>query len=260
MLTTDQLRDLIGTDAYGDGGEKIGKIEQVYIDDATQAPAFAAVHTGFLGMKESFVPIDRASFDGGHLTVPYGKDTIKDAPAVDADPQITPEQAEALYRHYGLDYEGPGTAEERARAHGRGTETAGTGTTGRTGRSTDDAMTRSEEHLDVGTRQHETGRVRLRKYVVTENVTKTVPVGEERAVLEHEPITDENRDRAYAGPDLSEADHEVVLHKEEPVVSKETKPVERVRLGTQQVQHEETVNDELRKEKIDVDDDNNALS
>jgi uncharacterized protein (TIGR02271 family) len=124
---------------------------------------------------------------------------------------------------------------------------------GSAGTRSDDAMTRSEEQLNVGTETRAAGRARLRKYIVTENVTQTVPVSREEVVVEREPITDTNRDAALSGPDLSEAEHEVVLHEERPVVEKETVPVERVRLGTETVTDQETVSEEVRKEQIETD-------
>jgi len=75
------------------------------------------------------------------------------------------------------------------------------------GRGGDDAMTRSEERLNVDTRTEQTGRARLRKYVVTEQQQMTVPVSREEVRLEREPVTDANRDAAYAGPDLTEFEH-----------------------------------------------------
>ena len=96
------------------------------------------------------------------------------------------------------------------------------------GPTTDDAMTRSEEELRVGTRTHETGRVRLRTYVVTEHVQQTVPVRREEVRVEREPISDANVDQAMAGPEISEEEHEVVLHEEEPVVETRVVPKERV--------------------------------
>ena len=85
-------------------------------------------------------------------------------------------------------------------------------------------MTRSEEELRVGTAERETGRVRLRKYIVTDEVQQTVPVKREEVRLEREPITDANRDEAMSGGDLTEEEHEVTLHTEEPVVEKRTVP------------------------------------
>ncbi len=87
------------------------------------------------------------------------------------------------------------------------------------GPTTDDAMTRSEERLNVGTEKQETGRVRLRKHVVTENVTTTVPVSHEEVILEREPITDANSGDATAGPELSDEEHEVILHPNQPVTA-----------------------------------------
>jgi uncharacterized protein (TIGR02271 family) len=89
--------------------------------------------------------------------------------------------------------------------------------------------------------------------VVTENVTQTVPVSREEARIEREPITDANRDQAMSGPAISEDEHEVVLRGERPVVEKETVPVERVRLDTETVTDQVTVNEEVRKEQLDTD-------
>jgi len=132
----------------------------------------------------------------------------------------------------------------------QGNNTEGYDTSGPT---TDDAMTRSEEQLRVGTETVEAGRARLRKYIVTENVTQTVPVSREEVRVEREPITDSNYGSAMSGPELSEEEHEVVLHAERPVVDKDVQPVERVRLGTETTTDTETVSEEVRREEIDVD-------
>jgi uncharacterized protein (TIGR02271 family) len=108
-------------------------------------------------------------------------------------------------------------------------------------------MTRSEEELAVGTTQRERGRVRLRKYVTTKQEQVTVPVQREEARVEREPITDANLDAATSGPDISEAEHEVTLREEEPVVEKRTVPKERVRLDTDTVTEERQVGEEVRR-------------
>jgi uncharacterized protein (TIGR02271 family) len=123
------------------------------------------------------------------------------------------------------------------------------------GPTTDDAMTRSEEEVAVGKRSVETGRAKLRKYVVTENVETTVPVQREEIRVEREPITDGNVDRALDGPAISEEEHEVTLHAEEPVVEKRVVPKERVRLDKDTVMEERTVSEEVRKEQIETDGD-----
>jgi uncharacterized protein (TIGR02271 family) len=123
------------------------------------------------------------------------------------------------------------------------------------GPTTDDAMTLSEERLNVGTRSEEVGRARLRKYVVTENVTETVPVSHEEVRLEREPITDANVGSATDGPAISEEEHEVTLHAERPVVEKEAVPVERVRLDKTTVTEQTQVSEGLRKEEIELEGD-----
>ena len=232
--------------------QKIGSIGQIYVDDSSGEPSFVTVKTGLFGMAESFVPLRDATVTGGDIRVAYNKDEVKDAPRVDPDGRLTPTEEQQLYAHYGLSSRGGYTSgTEGAEISGiRDYGTRGDYTSGPT---TDDAMTRSEERLKVGTRQEEAGRARLRKYVVTENVTQTVPVSREEARVEREPITDKNVGAARSGPNISEEEHEVVLHEERPVVEKEAVPVERVRLGTETVTDQETVSEKVRKEQIDTD-------
>ena len=104
----------------------------------------------------------------------------------------------------------------------------------------------------MGKVRREAGRVRLRKYVVTENVATTVPVEREEVRIEREPIIAADVDDATAGPEISEQEHEVVLHEEEPVVSKRTVPKERVRLEKETVVSDEPVAGEVRKEQIEA--------
>jgi uncharacterized protein (TIGR02271 family) len=128
------------------------------------------------------------------------------------------------------------------------------------GPTTDDAVTRSEEQLRVGTETREAGRARLRKHVVTEQQQVTVPVSREEVRVEREPITDANRGDAYDGPAISEEEHEVTLRAERPVVSTEAEAVERVRLGTQTVTEQQTVGGKVRKEQIEVDTDDDRTT
>jgi uncharacterized protein (TIGR02271 family) len=116
-------------------------------------------------------------------------------------------------------------------------------------------MTRSEEELQVGTAQKERGRARLVKYVETEQVEKTVPVRREKARLEREPVTEANRGDATSGPEISESEHEVVLHEEEVIVDKRTVPKERVRLDKETETGEEQISEEVRKERIEAEGD-----
>jgi uncharacterized protein (TIGR02271 family) len=253
-ITRTQLGSIAsaGGDVVGADGRKIGRIGQVYVDDSSGDPTFVTVKTGLFGTAESFVPLRNATVTGNDIRVAYNKDEVKDAPRIDPDGRLTPAEETELYAHYGLPSAGgyPSDTERTGRAGTRDYGTRGHDTSGRT---TDDAMTRSEERLNVGTRKEEAGRARLRKYVVTENVTETVPVSREEVRVEREPITDKNVRAARSGPDISEEEHEVVLHEERPVVEKEAVPVERVRLDTETVTGEETVSEEVRKERIDTD-------
>jgi uncharacterized protein (TIGR02271 family) len=250
------------TDAYqwhgrtltGSDGEKIGKITDIYDDPQTGKPEWATVSSGLFGTKSNFVPLAGASPDGEDVRAQVTRDQVKDAPGVEADGELSEQEERRLFEYYNVPYttEGSTTAQDRPDARERGQTDPGTGDQDVSGPETDQAMTRSEEELRVGTRQREAGRARLRKYVVTEMVTKTVPVQREEVRIEREPITDANRDDAVSGADISEEEHEVVLHEEEPVVEKRVVPKERVRLDTETVSEEREVSEEVRKEQIDT--------
>lgn len=254
MITTEQIQNVIGQTMYGLDGEKIGKIGQVFLDDQTGQPEWATTKTGMFGSNESFVPLAEARVSGDELTVPYDKDTIKNAPRIDPDQGHVSQTEEAeLYRYYGLDY-AESQSDSGLPAGEQYEQTGEVSNVGRdvSGPTTDDAMTRSEEQIRVGTEKREAGRARLRKYIVTENVTQTVPVSREEVRVEREPITEANRDAAMAGGDLTEEEHEVTLHEERAVVEKEAVPVERVRLDKDTVTGHEQVSEEVRKEQIEA--------
>ena len=260
MFNQDEVQNLTGATAYDQAGQKIGHVATVYQDQATGEPEWLTVKTGLFGMKETFVPLALARVRGeGEVELAADKDTITAAPKIDPDGELSPAEEEQLFSHYGLGYgewRSPGslpeTSGQTADAYGapgaQGYDTSGPPTT-------DEAMTRSEERMRVGTATEETGRVRLRKYVVTETVQQSVPVSHEEVRLEREPITEANGGQAMAGPEISEEEHEVTLHAERPVVAKETVPVERVRLAKEHVTGEETVSGEVRKEQIETDTD-----
>ncbi|MEV4006332.1 PRC and DUF2382 domain-containing protein [Actinomadura sp. NPDC049753] len=234
---------------YDERGSKVGDVKHVFLDDRTGRPEWLGVKTGMLGAKETYVPAQRAECVSDHVEAGYEKDFIKQAPDVDLEAggqHIPSAEVQQLYRYYGI---GSG-----------GQEPAGAPTEEAPGRAhePDDAMTRSEEKLRVGTETRESGRARLRKYVVTEEQQVTVPVSHEEVRVEREPITDENRDAAMRGEEITEAEHEVVLHEERPVVSKETAPVERVRASKETVTEQETVGGEVRKERIEMEEDDTS--
>jgi uncharacterized protein (TIGR02271 family) len=246
-LTLEQLE---GRAVVGADGDKIGTVADVYFDKETRLPEWALVSTGLFGTKSSFVPITNASASGDALQVPFTKDQVKDAPRIDDDGELSQEEEAVLSRHYGMSYsEAPsdtglpqGGGRPPSKGRGRG-------------RDTDEAMTRSEEELRVDKIRRPSGLVRLRKYITSERVEKTVPVRREEARIEREPITDANRDAAMSGPELSEEEHELELSEEEVTVDKKVVPKERVRVDKDVVTEERQVSEDVRKEQIEVEGD-----
>ncbi|MEV4145360.1 PRC and DUF2382 domain-containing protein [Amycolatopsis sp. NPDC049691] len=253
MAKTMQPQELIDSAVVDPAGNKLGKVGNVYLADATHQPEWITVKTGLFGTKESFVPLSGAHTDKDGVHVQVDKDAVSDAPRIDADGHLSPEESTQLYQHYGLPVPRTSPDGRMGDRMGRDPAMGGRGRTdaaGTRGKSEKDAMTRSEERLNVGTEQVETGHVRLRKYVVTEEQQVTVPVRHEEVRIEREPIRDGER-----GTDIGEAEQDVVLHSEKPVVRKETVPVERARLRKETVTDEQTVSGKVRKEQFEVTDD-----
>ncbi|AKU15687.1 DUF2382 domain-containing protein [Luteipulveratus mongoliensis] len=371
MITTDQVQTVRGGHALDSNGEKIGSIGEVYLDDRTGNPAWVTVNTGLFGTSESFIPLQDASVEGKDVKVPYTKDKVKDAPRVDAEQHLDVEQEKALYRYYGVSYDGAasnsnggpgaaggqgdstearteaisttdatsdagagGTAAAGTAAAGTaaaGTAAAGTAAAGGLGnrdavapapapeRAADDystnkagfdagpgraaettyeppkapeakappveekaadkapdtkvgvtadkatagerdprdldgdgVVTRYEEQLHVATERREAGRVRLRKSVITEDQTVTVPLTREEVSLERFTI---ETPEVVEGDPFGDDVREFVLYEEVPVISKRAVAVERVGLRKNTVQENRQVTDKIRKEQIDLDGD-----
>ncbi len=250
MISNTQFDAIPGSTVKGTDGEKIGKVVDVYASSDGGTPTFVTVSTGLFGGKASFVPLDQATMTGDEVVVPYSKELVKDAPRLDTDEELTAQEEERLYSHYSLS-SGYGAETTTATTGTDATYTEGAGHD-TSGPNTDSAMTRSEEHLQVGTAEREAGRARLRKRVVTEQETATVPVRHEEVRVTREPITDANAGNAYDGPAISEEEHEVVLTEEVAVAGKEAVPVERVRLDTETVTEQQTVTEDVRKEVIET--------
>ena len=254
----DTVQSWQGRTMVDPAGDKLGTIDAIYLDDKTGRPEWATVTRGLFSAKAAFVPLAQAQAMGDSVQVPYDKQQVTDAPSMEADGSLSQDEEAQLYRHYGLDYSEHRSDSGLAAGTDRDADAdTDHGTVGRdtSGPTTDNAMTRSEEELQVGTTQRERGRVRLRKYVTTEQVTQTVPVQREELRVEREPITDANLDAATSGPAISEEEHEVTLHEETPVVEKRAVPKERVRLDTETVTEDRQVSEEVRKEQIEVDGD-----
>ena len=251
MIARQDFDRIEGATACDNSGEKIGRVGQLYIDDETGEASWVTVSTGLFGLSESFAPLQGAQFDGKDIRLNYDKETVKDAPRIDKDQHLDPDEQRDLYRHYGFGSRGemgdagkPGsthdwTGKERSRP-----SAADAG-------DKEHAMTLSEERLKAGKERVEVGRARLRKYTTTHTEKVDVPVTKEKLVVERTPASG----NATKAPirDSGEKVAEVTLREERPVVEKETVPVEDVRVGKERVTDTEQVSAEVRKERADVD-------
>lgn len=228
MIDPSNVPQLVGKTLLGRSGVRVGKVTAVY-ESAGGEGTFATVKTGLFGNHASFVPLAEAELHGDNVHVPYAKEVIDEAPRVAADQDLTAQEEAQLFSYYGL---GAGPAGPAAPAEGG-------------------VVTRSEERLHVGTERVETGRARLRKYVVTETVTQTVPVSHEELRIVREPLEPGDPGVPQV-TQLTEELHEVVLSAEVPVVQKEVVAVERIRLDTEVVSGQETVSEQVRKEQVEV--------
>ena len=229
MVEVDPPGSLIGKTLLGHSGTRVGKITDVYLADDGSA-SFATVATGLFGTSSSFVPLTEAQVHGDDVHVPYTKEVITGTPRMAPDGELSTQEETELFSYYGTSV----------------TPTPST--------SGDGTMTRSEERLHVGTERVETGRARLRKYVVTETVTQTVPVSHEELRIVRE-LLEPGAPDVPAVSELSEEEHEIVLSAQRPVVEKEIVAVERIRLETETVTGQETVTEQVRKEQVEVLDD-----
>lgn len=272
-MSTFDVNAILSSTAYGSDGDKIGKVEQVFLDDNSGDPTFLTVNTGLFGAKENFVPVKGARQDGDRVVLPYTKDVIKDAPKVDADQHLSPAEEEELYRYYEMNYD-DGRAAGHDRDRNAAAGTAGVAGTAAGERRADDAadrdradagqdrhvaagenasVTRHEEQLNVGTQEREAGHARLRKYVVTDHETVDVPVEREEVTVERTPL---NGTEAHAGTGrIGEEEVDVTLHEERPVVEKEAVAVEEVGLNKQTVRETQRVEADVQKEQVDVETD-----
>ena len=273
MAETNRIEDLANATAFDVDGDKVGGVQDVYVNDTSGQPDFVSVNHGLFGAGTSIVPLRGHTLRDGELHLAFPKDRINDAPDLDENGHLTTEDQDAFYRHYGLTETKDVTTYDTGRHAAAGA--AGAGAAGAAGAgaaagerrdvkdvetdaaaagaaATDkDAIIRSEEQLNVEKDRVESGQVRLRKYVVNETETVEVPVEREEVRVVREPITD--ADRANFDGKIGEQEASVTLHEERVNVNKESVPVEKVALEKDTVQDTERVSEELRKERFDTD-------
>lgn len=258
-INRDQLDSLYDAEVVDQNGDKIGGVGQVYLDDTTEEPAWVTVKTGLFGTKETFVPLSDAQLSGERITVPYDKQHVKDAPNMDADSHLGDNEQDELYRYYGVGT-GYGTTTDTSTGYAdTDVDYAATGTTTDTDMdrtadfadtrgSGDEGMVLHEERANVGKERVETGRVRLRKHVVAEQKTITVPVEREEFEVVREPVgagdTGDGR--------LADDAVELTLSEERPVVEKEVVATERVGLDRNVVTEERDITTDVGREEVQV--------
>lgn len=242
--TVDQLARMRGSNVFSSDGEKIGSIDEIFVDEQTGKPEWIGLGTGFFGTKRVLVPVEGADVREDGVTVPYSKDQVKQTPDIDSD-EISQETEDRLYGHYGLSY-----SEERSDTglpEGGTQASVDASDVADVGRERE-SVTRSEEELRVGKMAREAGRARVRKWVDTEPVEMDVDLKRETARVTREPI-----DEPVSGAEIGEAEIDVPLRAEEAVVEKQTVAKERIGLEKDVETERETVSEEVRKERVDVD-------
>jgi len=272
MADFNRIEDLANATAYDVNGDKVGGVQDVYVNDTTGQPDFVSVSHGLFGGGDSIVPLRGHTLENGDLHLAFAKDRIEDAPDLDENGHLTNADQEAFYRHYGLEGVEERTKYETGAAAGAAGAGAGAGAAA--GQRTDadraefadrDAaaaadrrddngeIIRSEEQLNVGKERVESGQVRLRKYVVHETETVDVPVEREEVRVTREPITE--ADRANFDGNIGEQEASVTLHEDRVNVSKESVPVEKVSLDKDVVRDTQQVTEDVAKERIETDGD-----
>jgi|SRR5215208_1969458 uncharacterized protein (TIGR02271 family) len=268
-------------------GEKIGKVDDLFLDEDDQ-PEYFGVKMGFLGTSSTLIPADIATTNNeqGFIEVSQPKSTVKDGPAFDDDREITPEYENEVRSYYGLgsvessgyygDYEG----DEETNGHsGAGTTDSTTAGTVGSGMSMGDTETgefrehdrnqeglsqpgsdlededelrvqRSEEELLAGTREREVGSVNVRKRVRTDRERLEVPTRREEVSVERVPVSGEVTEAQIGADEAS-----VPVVEDEVVVQKKPVAKEEIRIRKDVVHERQIVEEDVRREEVDIEDD-----
>ena len=273
-----------GYTVYDNSGSKIGKVDDLFLDE-TDTPEYFGVKTGFLGTRSTLIPAEMTTTDesGQSITVSADKDTVKNGPTFDDDREITPEYEREVLGYYGVDRTSASDSGSYGDYYG---DEAGAGTTGSTsagtvgagmsmgdtesgefrehdradegpGQTRGDDLTdedelrvqRSEEELVAGTRERQAGSLRVRKRVRTDRERIEVPTRHEEVSVERVPVSGEATEAQ-----IGEDEVEVPVTEEEVVTDKRAVAKEEVRIRKDVVEDTEVVEDDVRREEIDVED------
>jgi stress response protein YsnF len=260
MTTEPALPPVVGLIAEDCDGTALGTVTAVYLDDLTGQPTWVGLTDGLHAAPDArdvtiVAPLAAAELTEGRLRLPVPADAVRSAPRPASAERLAPAEVQTLRQHYAVS---PDTGHRVAAGPVPGAEgdtptDAGTGT-----RAGDRPMTRSEERLRVESVREPWTRAVLRVDTVTEEVLVPVTVTRQRARIEYLPL---QAAEGAATPDLSGDDREtrstdwVTLYGDQPVVTVQRAPVERVRLTTSWVTEEQSVTQRLRREEIALDSD-----
>ena len=253
-----QIESWLGRPVVGEGGEPLGTLREVYLDEATGRPRWGLLDSN--GVDAPFVPVQGLSEDGDDLRLAVGHERVASAPRVHAHSgRLEPEQEEELSRHYWGGHEDVTQVHAVAEPEPFDVSREQVAPVPVGG---EPEFVRSEEELVISKTAAPVERVRLIKRVVTETVTKTFEVRREELHIEREPV-ERSADGVAAvdgvgievesrGDHFHENEEVIVLMEEEVVVTKRVVPRERVRLVTHTVVEDRQVTDDLRREEVEL--------
>ena len=236
-----------GYEVYDRAGEKIGKVDDLFVDESDQ-PEYIGVKMGLLGLSgTTLIPWEVCTADETtqRIEVSADKDTVKNGPAFDDDRDITPEFEQEVYSYYGLQR---AESEEEPGAYGAHQDAAPT-TTETTTDEDELRVQRIEEELAAGTREREAGAMRVRKRVRTDREQIEVPTRHEEVSVERVPVEGEASEA-----EIGEEEVVVPVTEEEVVVGKRAVAKEEVRIREDVVEDTEVVEEDVRREEIEVED------
>jgi uncharacterized protein (TIGR02271 family) len=264
-----------GYTVYDPDGDKIGKVDDLFVDENDQ-PEYIGVKMGLLGTSSTLIPwqmVEVRETDSS-LIVSADDAHVKDGPTFDDDQAITPEFESEVYSYYGLQQSG--SAEDRGTYSdyygdsgevGPGMREGDTETGEFRGHAEDDEgvsqsagsdlededelrVQRSEEELRAGTREREAGSMRVRKRVRTDREQIEVPTRHEEVSVERVPVEGEATEAQ-----IGEDEVVVPVTEEEVVTEKRAVAKEEVRIRKDVVEGTETVEEDVRREEVEVEDD-----
>ncbi|RUQ23481.1 PRC and DUF2382 domain-containing protein [Kocuria sp. HSID16901] len=229
MTNNQNIESLRNSTVFSNNGDKIGKVGEIYLDDQTNEPTFATVNTGLFGSKETFVPLNKAKATDDGITVPFDKDFVKDAPNIDDDGSLSPEEEQRIYEYYSLDRSTSGQGGNAGQERHDGNAAAGTAAGTAAAGTAAGTAGRRDENVQAGTGRHAQG-------------TQASP-GE---TADQQGRT--NADQAAA------ADNDVVAHEERLRATGQTERREagQVRLRKHVTTDTETVEVPVRHEEVQV--------